>query len=226
MKKLEAFSLAEILITLSVVGIIAVLTIPNLILKYNQKVLETQFKKNYAALQSALQLLTNEGYDSYSELQNTPDRTSKNTAHLKKLKPYFKDSQLCTKHYLECGGSTRAKGYQHYSNTSYAHIDADSTTNLSILTADGALIWMGPWGVNGYHVDINGPQKGPNLLGHDMFSFTINQNNTIEPYTRYGNCTYNTPNQGLAYNGFTCSQHAIKNVCPDDQTKTYWECLR
>ena len=43
MKKLEAFSLAEILITLSVVGIIAVLTIPNLILKYNQKVLETQF---------------------------------------------------------------------------------------------------------------------------------------------------------------------------------------
>ena len=26
-------------------------------------------------------------------------------------------------------------------------------------------------------------------------------------------------------NGFGCTPYAVKNVCPDDNSKTYWECL-
>jgi len=53
-----AFTLAEILITLAVIGIVAVLTIPTLVNKYQERVRVTQLKKVYNNLQQAYQLAT------------------------------------------------------------------------------------------------------------------------------------------------------------------------
>ena len=44
----KAFTLAEVLITLGIIGIVAAMTMPVLIAKYRSKVLETQFKKRYS----------------------------------------------------------------------------------------------------------------------------------------------------------------------------------
>ncbi len=46
MKKRVAFTLAEVLITLGIVGIIAAMTIPQLIQNYEKHVIEVQLKKN------------------------------------------------------------------------------------------------------------------------------------------------------------------------------------
>ena len=50
----KGFTLAEVLITLSIVGIVAAITIPTLIHKYQEYSLKVQFKKIYALLQQAL----------------------------------------------------------------------------------------------------------------------------------------------------------------------------
>ena len=51
--KKAAFTLAEVLITLGIIGVVAAMTIPTLINKYQDFSLKVQFKKTYAVLQQA-----------------------------------------------------------------------------------------------------------------------------------------------------------------------------
>ena len=50
------FTLAEVLITLGVIGIVAALTMPALIANYQKKVLETRIKKFYSVLNQAAKM--------------------------------------------------------------------------------------------------------------------------------------------------------------------------
>ena len=59
-KKQAGFTMSEILITLGIVGIIAAMTLPQLIKNYQHKVLQTQFQKAYAKIQEAYLLTLNE----------------------------------------------------------------------------------------------------------------------------------------------------------------------
>lgn len=52
----KAFALAEVLITLALISIIAVLTIPNLMHKYERHVYESQIKKFYSTLANNIQI--------------------------------------------------------------------------------------------------------------------------------------------------------------------------
>lgn len=216
-----AFTLAEILITLGIVGVVASLTIPGLIAGYKRHVLETQFKKAYSLIQNAHLLMQNDYPMLYEDLNNNPSSVSAYSEHLDKLIKYIPNGKLCTKHYLQCAGG-RAKQYDSFIKGSYAHIDADSLTTKSILTNSGILIFMSPWGARGYHIDINGPHKGPNRLGHDLFSFVVDKNNNVAPYTRFGGCLKSDREH---YQGFTCAKWAISNTCETDKTKTYWQCI-
>lgn len=54
--KIHSFNLAEILITLGVIGIIATMTLPNIVNKAEKYILKNQFKKTYSILQQALLL--------------------------------------------------------------------------------------------------------------------------------------------------------------------------
>lgn len=58
----SAFTLAEVLITLGIVGIVAEMTIPTLVQSFQEKVLVTQYKKAYSVLNQVYsQILLNEG---------------------------------------------------------------------------------------------------------------------------------------------------------------------
>lgn len=48
------FTLAEVLITLGIIGIVAAMTLPALTAKYEEKVLLTQVKKTYSTILNAL----------------------------------------------------------------------------------------------------------------------------------------------------------------------------
>lgn len=50
-----AFTLAEVLVTLGIIGVIAALTLPQLIKDYQGKVLHTQLLKAYSVLSQALE---------------------------------------------------------------------------------------------------------------------------------------------------------------------------
>ena len=59
-KRNSGFTLAEVLITLGIIGIVATITIPNLITNYKAKRLHTQFLKSYSVLQQAFKMMEND----------------------------------------------------------------------------------------------------------------------------------------------------------------------
>ena len=56
LKKKAAFTLAEVLITLGIIGVIAALTLPGLLAEYSKLVVETKLKKFYSQINQAIQL--------------------------------------------------------------------------------------------------------------------------------------------------------------------------
>lgn len=55
-KKKNGFTLAEVLITLGVIGVVAAMTIPTLMSSYRKKVIETRLSKFYSTINQALKL--------------------------------------------------------------------------------------------------------------------------------------------------------------------------
>lgn len=56
MRKKNAFTLAEVLITLGIIGVVAAMTLPTLIQKNNNSVVEARLKKFYSAINQAIQM--------------------------------------------------------------------------------------------------------------------------------------------------------------------------
>ena len=54
MKKLHAFTLAEVLITLVIIGIVAAITVPTMITNSNEQALKSALKKNNSVISQAL----------------------------------------------------------------------------------------------------------------------------------------------------------------------------
>ena len=54
--KFRAFTMAEVLITLGVIGIVAAMTFPIMIKNYNYKVTETRLRKFYTSINQAVML--------------------------------------------------------------------------------------------------------------------------------------------------------------------------
>ena len=55
-----AFTMAEVLITLGIIGIVAAMTLPTVINRAQRKILTQQFKKSYATVQNAINLAQSE----------------------------------------------------------------------------------------------------------------------------------------------------------------------
>ena len=60
MQKIWAFTLAEVLITLGIIGIVAAMTIPSLMTKYRKSIVETRLKDSYSIFANAIRLAESE----------------------------------------------------------------------------------------------------------------------------------------------------------------------
>ena len=80
LKKKAAFTLAEVLITLGVIGIVAAMTLPMLIEDYRKKEIPIRMKKFYSTIESAIQLAVLDNGDmqywTYPVEQNDAESTS------------------------------------------------------------------------------------------------------------------------------------------------------
>ena len=78
-KNKRAFTLAEVLITLGIIGVVAAMTLPSVINKYKIKQLETAFKRSNSLITNALNLTAEEfGYNNFKELNSICGNISKN----------------------------------------------------------------------------------------------------------------------------------------------------
>jgi len=71
-EKCAAFTLAEVLITLAIIGVVATMTIPTLVQGYKKKVVETRLLSAYSRINQAIRL---------SEIDNGPISTWKSFGH-------------------------------------------------------------------------------------------------------------------------------------------------
>lgn len=169
MKKF-GFTLAEVLITLGIIGVVAALTIPNLITNKEKTETVTKLKKEYSAIAQAVKM---------SEVDNgTNDNwnlgTSGNAAAIRQgfdtyWAPYLKISKYCDT-YSDCGYATgdikNLIGNIYNGNANIVN----NTWGITVLLADGTVFnaACNKW----YWIDINGP-KGPNVAGKDIFNFRM-----------------------------------------------------
>ncbi|MDR1168674.1 MAG: prepilin-type N-terminal cleavage/methylation domain-containing protein, partial [Heliobacteriaceae bacterium] len=81
--KSKAFTLAEVLITLGIIGVVASLTMPTLIQDYQEKATVVKLKKIYSMLSQAYQSASMENGDPTNwGLKDTTDTTSEGSRNL------------------------------------------------------------------------------------------------------------------------------------------------
>ncbi len=210
MKKKNAFTLAEVLITLGIIGVVAALTLPAIVQKNYEKETVARVKKAYSILQQA--------YLMASQKDGTPDEwgatgmyeTSSHIFLANKFAPYIKITTNCVGMNNEEVKKICTAIY--FDTTSYASYKiADGTTFIF-------RIWDGQ--CNGQYgstkqlkdvcgrimVDVNATGK-PNILGKDIFNFYITKSGIYPTGTEFDRLSmkdYCTKSRewGGAYNSY------------------------
>ena len=178
----KAFSLAEVLITLGIIGVVASLVIPTLIQRSDERANVASLKKAYSTLSSAFTLAVQEN--------GTPDTwglvAGHSTVMINTIKPYLRVTKDCTDGSKGCFPGE--VNYMHLSSSRGIMALVDDQVRPKVKLADGTLMMsyvesatcsseMGDTPAlknicGTYTIDINGYKK-PNILGQDFFSFWL-----------------------------------------------------
>ncbi len=172
----KAFTLAEVLITLGIIGVVAAMTLPSLIANYQKKQTVVQLKKAYSEIDQAIRTAqvehgTLDTWD-LSGFSTQQERTK-----------FFTDNYLLPniKVIKTCDLSNR---YDCWPQTTY-NIDGEirnegnlvnNSKSYYLITASGYSMgyWLHGNGNGGWFIiDINGPKR-PNTFGKDIFRFWMN----------------------------------------------------
>lgn len=231
-----AFTLAEVLITLSIVGVIAVVTIPTLIKNQQERKTVEAVKKAYSTLSAAYALaIRDHGSPTGWGLVAMGDDTG-----LATLNDIMSEHLSIMKN---CGlgqGCFPDVNYLDLNNTARTNIDATITGYSKLILADGTLLVLrqlngncgSDWGdgllnnVCGFmSVDING-FKDPNKYGADYFIFVFTLNGIVPSgssmQTNYPfdpRCKLGGTSDSSWTNGGSCAAWVIYNENTD-----YLEC--
>ena len=231
----KAFTLAEVLITLGIIGIVAALTIPAFVKKYQHQVLYNSLLKHYAIMQTALERM--QADTGITPNSNNFDRETFKSSYIK----YFNVLLDCglgstdvtdrvnakehcvTEQSLEDEGGRRyTKHYRSYNKKK--QIDNTLINNGQFVLTDGSIILIENWD-KGYlyiSVDVNGIKKRPNIWGQDLFTFQLMADGKLVPMgmdgTHYPYDIYCSLTSSHTYNGVGCTHKALTD-------KNFWKNL-
>ncbi len=235
----RAFTLAEVLATLVIIGIVAAMTVPTLIAKMQRKELEARFKTSVSILSDVIARMSldnpnlNDSYCKTGALQDKvgvvfiPDFAK----HVKyrKINLTMNTGNLSNFGYPQRTYFLTANNEQWF-NTGFHNNGAIMLENGMIVFSSGCA-WNG-FGTNEhteFMVDTNG-YKGPNRVGYDVFYFQISSNNKLIPgdgdyrgFNPVHFCLFKDRSPGIWYdNGCSCAKYALLDKSPADETKSYW----
>lgn len=198
------FTLAEVLITLAIIGVVATMVIPNLVYNYQRKQYSVAIKKTYSQIMLAMNKMTTD-YGCPNDLACTGLFSSGNNSITLKnaFEDYFKTVKSCDDS-ADC--LTVKKQHRNYdaSDTAGSYLSSFS----AFITADGTSIFFENYALYGsmfyncaytndsktknlskvcarLYVDING-DKAPNCFGRDIFGFYLSNGNGAFLYPQGG----------------------------------------
>ena len=167
-----AFTLAEVLITLGIIGVVAAMTMPSLITNYQKKQTVTQLKKVYSELSQAAEMAKLE----YGDPSLWDYSISSSDFFKKYLSSYMEISNTTV-------GTARQHGIKYYGTSGaeekgliHLYDNAEIITlpsGAQIFTAK-SIYSAGSNNGLGFVVDLNG-FKRPNKFGRDLFEFSVNK---------------------------------------------------
>ncbi len=232
--KNTAFTMAEVLITLGIIGVVAAMTLPALMNNHRNKALETGLYKGASVISQALELYQAENGERFIPSYRKNDWSSRWSLKPILLK-YFKVVQdcgygsennpeelakACFKNYSNSGQGTQnnSKHYKNYNNTN--NIDMSFFDDGQFVIADGMLILLEDsgnsiYGFTAISIDVNGAHRNPNRLGYDLFMFEIDNRGRLVPMgaegTKYYSKTdaYCSPTSTNSMNGAGCTYKAL-----------------
>lgn len=176
------FTLAEVIITLGIIGIVIALTLTILIQKQIEKQTVTKLKKAYSTLANAYEIAQYEYGDNFRKEINWVTEDAR-LEFLNKIRPFLDIT-------IDCNNTNAKvcfpKHNDRYGDFYFTYLERKGTTyfknykNSAVILKDGTLLII----LNSPHsnagavqmlIDINGPSK-PNHYGHDTFFFYIEDN--------------------------------------------------
>ena len=240
MKKTFCFTLAEVLVTLSILGVVAAIVIPNVINKISDRVAITQLKKAVSAFNEAFQkAVIIEGdpvkWDSSGDIWSS--------RRVSLLAPYFNVKKICLKdpfsyatYTLTCSGYPTIEGTESYVFRNLNNTRKAQSVFASFITKDGILYmpinnslkdkgfvhpdFQSEKYLFSLLIDINGSKK-PNRFGYDVFFFPvtdkgilIKDNISSLTYDNYYGVLHkaNCKYKETRYNpGYSCGNYVIRH---------------
>lgn len=212
----RAFTLAEVLITLGIIGVVAAITIPNVIKNYKAIVLESQFKKAYSVFSQATERIIIE------ELGGLTDLSGVSAAELLNFYQKYMAKAVQCDRFQTCPGGVFPKAnnerwgsdfiVNNYKTYNGNTVNIYGIADAAIALQDGTFAIIDGAAANKYiTIDINGWKNKPNKLGHDFFMFQIVKGH-LQPIGKRGtNSDYNlcSKTSTSGHNGKGCAIKAL-----------------
>lgn len=202
----KAFTLAEVLITLGVIGIVAAMTIPMLMTKYEKIRNVNQLKKIYSELSQSFRAASEE-----NDIYNLGDNWTDTTAVIEAIKPYLKitdvflpegnmSKTMCYNEKLSSQHSVMKPAQYRWLNGVYISTPFSNNTS-SVQLINGACVGFGRGLSRVVYIDINGSYNLPNMAGKDLFFFEITPSGSFVPLgSTYTNERLTSPSSARSCN--------------------------
>ena len=234
-----AFTMAEVLITLGIIGIVAAMTLPSLIGKYQKKVTVTRLKRTYTVLSQAVQRsIADNGDPSGWGLEGFYDSQATNE-NLQKIVESFSKTYVVP--YL---AKVKKSEWGSFADLGYKEIK-DSTYNVQIVKIYGQMLVLNDGTIlqmrmsthnlgtdedrdDRYthiiiYADINGLQ-GPNWIGKDIFMFMVDSR--TGKFDFYGYRDYDSTREKLysscKANAITCGRLILMDGWEIKEDYPWW----
>lgn len=241
MKKWVGFTLAEVLITLGIIGVVAAFTLPTLIHAYQEKVIVHSLAEVYSILNQAYKMSSDDnGPISAWDLSSNQDEARAQI--IEKLAPYMKSYSICDNKNTKCkdhqmpvdmNGKDTNVSYTYnmiLGNTIKINIDNTGSQTSSIAEKDcDAGCYATSGGAGGYAahlimVNVTGKDNKP-MWGKDLFLFAILDRGII-PYGVVGwakksKCDPSGASSAGWWNGTTCAGYVLNH-----KNLNYLKCTR
>ena len=207
-----AFTLAEVLITLGIIGIIAAMTLPTIVKEYKEKQTITQIKYALNILNNAFRLAVAEYGDvkNWEHIENLEEPANRKLFIDKYLIPYVKGAKASQQESYDSNGL----GYPPTAPPKQPNgtiTGMTSRTFYPITLINGIFFYAGSTDTDGnmtIDVDLNG-KKPPNIFGYDLFVFILERDrNSVYAV---GHDYANPMTSCTKENAWSCAAAIIKN---------------
>ncbi|MBR1754283.1 type II secretion system protein, partial [bacterium] len=202
---LRGFTLAEVLITLGIIGVVAALTIPTLMQKSDERETVSKVKLAYSTISNAIRMAEAEnGQNCLTDgIEHSNEYALKVAEYIKPQLNLLKDCGLDD----TSGNCIFNDAYKTLNGGTNGTFAAPSFHAYKVMLNNGlGIFWHGTGENLDFYVDVNGP-KGPNTWGRDLFEVLMYKADSHKMFSEgYGDNAAQCP-----ITGYGCAYYVLQN---------------